>query len=186
MSAPSDRHDQDHADLVHLNALRALARQERETARARIAACAGCRRELEALQPGHRVGMLVRLAPGIAYPPHRRADLEELHLLEGELMIGDRKLVPGDHNRAEPGTIDLRVGSETGCTCVLIHVRPGRPAVAARPGPEVLPPAPARAPAAPSRLSAAAARGSRAHLGPRGGWDPTGGVFFLAAPRRPW
>jgi len=48
------------------------------------------------------------------------AGLEELHLLEGELWIDERKLYPGDYNRAEPGTGDKRVWSETGCTCVLI------------------------------------------------------------------
>jgi anti-sigma factor ChrR (cupin superfamily) len=68
----------------------------------------------------NRVSMLVRLAPGTAYPPHRHAGLEELHLLQGELMIGDRTLYPGDYNRAEAGTVDHRVWSETGCTCVLI------------------------------------------------------------------
>ena len=68
----------------------------------------------------NRVSMLVRLAPDTAYPPHRHADVEELHLLAGELMIGDRLLRPGDHNRAEPGTEDHRVWSETGCTCVLL------------------------------------------------------------------
>jgi quercetin dioxygenase-like cupin family protein len=67
-----------------------------------------------------RVGMLVRLAPGIHYPPHRHAGVEELHLLDGELWVGERKLVPGDYNRAEPGTVDTRVWSQTGCTCVLI------------------------------------------------------------------
>lgn len=66
------------------------------------------------------VSMLVRLAPGIAYPPHTHAGVEELHLLDGELWIEDRKLVPGDYSRAEPGTADQRVWSETGCTCVLI------------------------------------------------------------------
>jgi len=35
-------------------------------------------------------------------------------------MIGDRKLYPGDYHQAETGTVDLRVWSETGCTCVLI------------------------------------------------------------------
>ena len=64
--------------------------------------------------------MLVRLDPGIAYPPHTHAGIEELHLLEGELWIEDRKLVPGDYNRREPGTSDDRVWSETGCMCVLI------------------------------------------------------------------
>ncbi len=67
-----------------------------------------------------RVSMLVRLAPGVDYPPHSHAGVEELHLLHGELMIDDRKLYPGDCNRAEPGTADGRVWSETGCTCVLI------------------------------------------------------------------
>jgi len=36
------------------------------------------------------------------------------------LWIGDKRLSPGDYNRAEPGTSDLRVWSKTGCTCVLI------------------------------------------------------------------
>jgi anti-sigma factor ChrR (cupin superfamily) len=68
----------------------------------------------------NRVSMLVRLAAGTEYPPHRHAGVEELHLLHGELMIGDRKLYPGDYNRAEAGTVDHRVWSETGCMCVLI------------------------------------------------------------------
>jgi anti-sigma factor ChrR (cupin superfamily) len=67
-----------------------------------------------------RVSMLVRLAPGVAYPAHDHAGVEELFLLDGELWIEDRKLLPGDHNRAEPGTGDTRVWSETGCTCVLV------------------------------------------------------------------
>jgi anti-sigma factor ChrR (cupin superfamily) len=68
----------------------------------------------------NRVSMLVRLAPGTDYPPHRHAGVEELHLLQGELMIDDKKLYPGDYNRAEAGGVDHRVWSETGCTCVLL------------------------------------------------------------------
>ena len=68
----------------------------------------------------HRVSMLVRLVPGGEYPAHTHAGVEELHLLDGELWIDDRKLYPGDYNRAEPGTGDKRVWSETGCTCVLV------------------------------------------------------------------
>jgi anti-sigma factor ChrR (cupin superfamily) len=67
-----------------------------------------------------RVSMLVRLAPGTDYPPHSHAGAEELHLLDGELVIDDRKLYPGDYSRAEAGSVDRRVWSETGCTCVLI------------------------------------------------------------------
>ena len=67
-----------------------------------------------------RVSMLVRLAPGAAYPPHRHGGVEELYLLDGELMIDDKKLYPGDYNRAEAGSADQHVWSETGCTCVLL------------------------------------------------------------------
>ena len=68
----------------------------------------------------HRVSMLVRLMPGVEYPPHTHAGLEELFLLDGELWINDRKLFAGDYNRAEAGSGDTRVYSETGCTCVLV------------------------------------------------------------------
>lgn len=67
-----------------------------------------------------RISMAVRLAPGAEYPPHQHAGVEELHLLDGELWIDERKLYPGDYNRAEPGTADKLVWSETGCTCVLV------------------------------------------------------------------
>ena len=68
----------------------------------------------------HRISMLVRLAPGASYPAHAHAGVEELHLLDGELWIDERKLSPGDYNCATPGTGDDRVWSETGCTCVLV------------------------------------------------------------------
>jgi DNA-binding NarL/FixJ family response regulator len=67
-----------------------------------------------------RVSMLVRLAPGAAYPPHHHAGVEELYLLDGKLVIDDKTLYPGEYNRAEPDTGDQRVWSETGCTCVLL------------------------------------------------------------------
>ena len=68
----------------------------------------------------HRVSMLVRLAPGASYPGHTHADVEELHLLDGELWIDERKLFPGDYNYGAPGADDERVWSETGCTCLLV------------------------------------------------------------------
>jgi len=67
-----------------------------------------------------RVSMLVRLAPGARYPAHTHSGIEELHLLDGELWIDERKLFPGDYNYGAPGESDERVWSETGCTCVLI------------------------------------------------------------------
>ena len=68
----------------------------------------------------HRVSMLVRLEPNASYPPHTHAGVEELHLLDGELWIDERKLVPGDYNYGAPGDGDDLVWSETGCTCVLV------------------------------------------------------------------
>jgi quercetin dioxygenase-like cupin family protein len=68
----------------------------------------------------HRVSMLVRLAPGASYPGHTHAGVEELHLLDGELWIDERKLFPGDYYHAAAGSGDDRVWSETGCTCVLV------------------------------------------------------------------
>lgn len=181
----SDRHDQDHVDLVLMYAMRALPVEEVALVEERMTTCPECRQEMETLRPTvdslsaaltdvlrpssslwerlavrvaatraqapllptpqrweepewkeaapgisvkllatdtdrNRVSMLVRLAPGTDYPPHRHAGVEELHLLDGELMIDDRKLYPGDYNRAEAGSMDRRVWSETGCTCVLI------------------------------------------------------------------
>ena len=68
----------------------------------------------------HRVSMLVRLAPGASYPPHTHADVEELHLLDGELWINERRLLPGDYNYGAPGAADEIIWSKTGCTCVLV------------------------------------------------------------------
>jgi quercetin dioxygenase-like cupin family protein len=68
----------------------------------------------------NRVSMLVRLAPGTDYPPHHHAEVEELYLLHGELMIDDKKIYPGDYIRAEADSVDHRVWSESGCTCVLL------------------------------------------------------------------
>jgi anti-sigma factor ChrR (cupin superfamily) len=68
----------------------------------------------------HRVSMLVRLAPGASYPGHTHVGVEELYLLHGELWIDERQHFPGDYCHAAPGTVDERVWSETGCTCVLI------------------------------------------------------------------
>lgn len=67
-----------------------------------------------------RVSMLVRLLPGASYPPHTHAGVEELYLLDGELWIDSKKVIPGGFNRAEAGSSDGLVWSGTGCTCVLL------------------------------------------------------------------
>ncbi len=67
-----------------------------------------------------RVSMLVRLAPGTEYPPHRHAGIEELYMLDGVLIVDDEKFHPGDYRRGDADGVDHRVWSETGCSCVLI------------------------------------------------------------------
>jgi ChrR-like protein with cupin domain len=66
------------------------------------------------------VSMLVRLDPGTNYPGHTHGGIEELHLLHGILKVDDRTLYPGDFIHSEAGSVDLRVWSETGCTCFLV------------------------------------------------------------------
>lgn len=66
------------------------------------------------------VSMLVRLNPGTDYPGHKHADIEELHLLHGVLKVDDRTLYPGDFLHNEADSVDHRVWSETGCTCLLM------------------------------------------------------------------
>lgn len=66
------------------------------------------------------VTMLVRLAPGAHYPAHRHGEHEEVYLLSGELCIDDKKFKAGDFLRSEPGSVDHRVWSDVGCSCVLL------------------------------------------------------------------
>lgn len=67
-----------------------------------------------------RVSMLVRMNPETGYPPHCHADVEECYLLHGELMVNEKMIYPGDYYRAEAGSIDHRVWTQTGCSCVLL------------------------------------------------------------------
>ncbi|HET8946467.1 MAG TPA: cupin domain-containing protein [Candidatus Polarisedimenticolia bacterium] len=66
------------------------------------------------------VSMLVRMAPGVEYPPHTHAGVEELYMFEGDLTVDDKHLVAGDYLRSEPGSSDHRVRTATGCSGVLI------------------------------------------------------------------
>ena len=68
----------------------------------------------------NRLSMLVRLAPGTEYPPHRHEGVEELYMLQGALVVDEDTFYPGDYRRGDADTVDHRVWSETGCTCVLL------------------------------------------------------------------
>ena len=65
-----------------------------------------------------RVTVLARMAPGTAYPAHRHGGLEELYLLEGDLLVGDVLMRPGDYCSAEPDTIHNAIRTLQGCVFV--------------------------------------------------------------------
>lgn len=64
--------------------------------------------------------LLVSIAPGTIYPPHRHMQVEELFMLTGDLQIGPYRLGPGDYSRAEAGTSHEPVRTATGCTCIVL------------------------------------------------------------------
>jgi len=61
-----------------------------------------------------RVTMLVRMAPGTAYPGHRHGGDEECLVLEGDLQVGDRRMVAGDYQVAPAGSIHGTPSTENG------------------------------------------------------------------------
>ncbi len=46
-----------------------------------------------------------RAEPGICYPMHRHAAVEELYMLSGDLTVGDEVYGEGDYIRSHPGSV---------------------------------------------------------------------------------
>jgi anti-sigma factor ChrR (cupin superfamily) len=64
--------------------------------------------------------MLVRMAPGSAYPAHRHAGPEECYVLSGDLRVGDAlQLGPGDFQRAEAGSHHAPQSTRGGCLLLI-------------------------------------------------------------------
>ena len=59
--------------------------------------------------------------------------VEELHLLNGELWIDERKLFPGDYNRAEPGSVRRSRMERDRLRLRAGHEHPGHPHVSELP-----------------------------------------------------
>lgn len=58
---------------------------------------------------------LVRMEPGSALPPHRHADVEEVYLIDGDLLVGDVLMRAGDYCRGEAGTLHHDITTNGGC-----------------------------------------------------------------------
>jgi len=72
------------------------------------------------VNPGQgRVTMIVRMAPGSSYPPHRHGGFEECYVLEGRLAVGDTVLSAGDYQCMPRESVHGVQSTETGCLLLL-------------------------------------------------------------------
>lgn len=77
-------------------------------------------RKLFVDEAADRVTMLVRMAPGTAYPSHRHAGAEECYVLEGDLNVGDDVLHAGDYQRADVGSRHGIQSTKNGCLLFIV------------------------------------------------------------------
>jgi quercetin dioxygenase-like cupin family protein len=71
-----------------------------------------------------RVTMLVRMAPGTAYPAHRHGGAEECYVLAGELSVGDEStLRAGDYQRMGAGSLHPVQSTRGGCLLLIAGSR---------------------------------------------------------------
>jgi anti-sigma factor ChrR (cupin superfamily) len=63
---------------------------------------------------------LVRMDPGVHYPSHRHAEIEELFLLSGDLHVEGQIMRSGDYCRADSGTIHGETFTDSGCLFLLL------------------------------------------------------------------
>ena len=62
---------------------------------------------------------MVRMTAGTRYPGHKHAGVEEVHLIEGDMWVGDFPMRAGDYCRGEAGSIHEDITTETGCLFVV-------------------------------------------------------------------
>jgi anti-sigma factor ChrR (cupin superfamily) len=67
-----------------------------------------------------RTTRLVRFSPGMRYPKHRHAGVEEIYIIEGELCVNGASLKAGDYCRSEPGTEELGTFTDVGALAMVI------------------------------------------------------------------
>jgi quercetin dioxygenase-like cupin family protein len=60
------------------------------------------------------VSGLLKAEPGVQYPLHRHAAVEEIYMLSGDLVVGEQVYGAGDYLRSHPGSVHNPY-STTGC-----------------------------------------------------------------------
>lgn len=66
--------------------------------------------------------VLLKMAPGCAYPSHRHTAGEDVYVLEGELVVGTERFGPGDYLYSPPASVHA---PRTERGCVLLSVFAG-------------------------------------------------------------
>jgi hypothetical protein len=61
-----------------------------------------------------RISGILRAAPGMEYPPHCHAEVEEIFMISGDLRIGTEIYGSGDYIRSNPGSVHAP-HSQNGC-----------------------------------------------------------------------
>jgi hypothetical protein len=64
--------------------------------------------------------LLGKLDAGVRYPAHTNAGPEDIFILTGDLVVGDRKLVAGDFHHADAGSQHEENYSVAGCTLIAV------------------------------------------------------------------
>jgi anti-sigma factor ChrR (cupin superfamily) len=64
--------------------------------------------------------LMGKLEPGTRYPAHVNAGPEDIYILSGDLVIGDRRLVAGDFHHAGAGSQHEENYSVDGCTLIAV------------------------------------------------------------------
>jgi len=64
--------------------------------------------------------LLGKLEAGVRYPAHVNAGPEDFYILTGDLVVGDRRLGPGDFHHADKGSQHQVNYSEHGCTLLAV------------------------------------------------------------------
>jgi len=68
----------------------------------------------------NQISMLVRMAPGTAYPRHVHDGPEECLVLEGDLRAGEEVFRKGDYQRMSPGSRHGIQSSDGGCLLFIV------------------------------------------------------------------
>lgn len=66
-----------------------------------------------------RATLLARMAPGVVYPNHRHAGVEEIYLVDGDLLVNGVPMRAGDYCSADAATVHDGIRTVGGCTFVV-------------------------------------------------------------------